>query len=73
MSKYLGEEQHGYWWLHANNSLQYTKNCSEMNPEKFFNNWACIEWWLVRCELDWYRMNKEYQELRDRAIPNIAA
>ena len=44
-----------------------------MNPEKFFNNWACIEWWLVRCELDWYRMNKEYQELRDRLVTNIVA
>jgi hypothetical protein len=73
VSQYLGKKQHGYWWLHANGTLQYSTNCHGMKPEEFFQNWTCIEWWHVRCELDWYRMMKEYKQLADGPVRPITA
>ena len=68
MSQFKNEGKLGYWWLHANGTLQYSSNCHGMKPEEFFQNWVCIEWWHVRCELDWYRMKKESDILRNGPI-----
>jgi len=68
LSKYKGEEQHGYWWLHSSGTLRYSTNCHGVDPITFFNTWTCIKWWHVQCELDWYRMNKEYKVLVEGPI-----
>ena len=62
MSKY-SKKDNGYWWLHLNGTLQYSSNCHGMDPNEFFNSTLCVNWWNVRCELDWYRMLKEWKEL----------
>lgn len=63
MSQYIGKEQHGYWSLHVNGTLDYCTNCYGLKPEEFYDNWTIVKWWHVRCELDWYRMMKEYKQL----------
>jgi len=68
LSQYRGEVDHGYWWLHANGTLQHCTNCHGMEPEEFFQNWTTIDWWHVRCELDWYRMKKQSDILREGPI-----
>jgi hypothetical protein len=64
---YRGEEDHGYWWIHpSKGDLKFTKNPNDSELVTFFkysSNASC-EWWHVKCELDWYRMRKEYRELR---------
>jgi hypothetical protein len=65
--KYEGKEQHGYWWLHYNHQLKYTKTCHGETPEDFFQYAPCVKWWHVRCELDFYRMLKEERALRKGA------
>lgn len=67
MSKYLGKEQHGYWWLHANGTLRRSKN---QKPEL---TWFCLGIWFIRCELDWYRMMKEYKQLVEGPIEPLVA
>jgi hypothetical protein len=63
----------GYWWLHANGTLQYNTNCHGVNPNDFFNTWVCVGWWKVECELDWYRMMKESDILREGPLENLTA
>ena len=66
MSQYLGEQQHGYWWLHCNNTLLFSKNKSEMSR-------YVIKTWMVKCELDWYRMMKEQSILKEGPLESIVA
>ena len=63
MSQYLGKKQHGYWWLHCNGTLQRT----------LINYPICIKCWYVRCELDWYRMMKEYKMLAEGPLEPLVA
>ena len=73
MSQFSEIGKLGYWWLHANNGLRYSSNCHGMKPEEFFDNWLCIKWWYVECELDWYRMMKEYKQLAEGPLEPIKA
>lgn len=73
MSQYLGKEQHGYWSLHVNGTLQRTTNCHGVDPEVFYNSWTILGWWHVRCELDWYRMCKESNKLREGPLEPLVA
>ena len=73
MSQYTGEEQHGYWWLHLNGTLQYQgTNCHGVDPKEFFNNWHVAGWWYVGCQFEWYRMLKESNNLRETGNKIIA-
>lgn len=64
---YKGEEDHGYWWIDpSTGDLKFTKNPNEIELVSLFkysSNASC-KWWHIRCELDWYRMRKEYKRLR---------
>ena len=74
MSKYVGKEQHGYWWLHYSGQLRKQgSNCHGMEPNEFFKSFPVIEWWYIRCELDWYRMQKQYKELVEGPVEPITA
>ena len=75
LSKYLGKKQHGYWWLHVNGTLQRQgTNCHGLEPEAYFDNWTVVKWWHIRCELDWYRMNKEADTLKNGPlVPHMVA
>ena len=73
LSKYLGEHQHGYWYLDIRGKLKKTQ-CHGMEPEQFFNSsWMFIEWWYIQCELDWYRMMKQYEQLVNKPIDPMVA
>lgn len=74
LSQYKGSKQHGYWALHCNNGLQYhSKSCHGVKPGDMFQGWQWIEWWHIRCELDWYRMMKEYKVLAEGPLVPIKA
>lgn len=70
MSQYNGKSSHGYWWLHYNGQLRYSKNCHGVDPEDYFYYAPVVKWWYVRCELDYYRMLKEYNVLKEGPIDN---
>jgi len=72
LSQYLGKKQHGYWWLHTNGTILYSNNYHSMQAHPFFSMWTCVKYWKVRCELDWYRMNKEYKELAEGVVLMVA-
>lgn len=61
--KYIGEEQHGYWWTHYDGTIKFSKTLYGVSPEDFFRYSPWVRWWHVRCELDWYRMCKEIRNL----------
>jgi len=65
----------GYWWLHVNGTLQYQgTNCHGVDPELFFkDSWHIVKWWHIRCELDWYRMRKQANQLNNELIADIVA
>ena len=73
MSEYLGESQHGYWSLHVNGTLHYSKNCNGVEPFLFFSKWTTVKWWKVLCELDWYRMMKESKQLAEGPLEPMVA
>jgi len=73
LSQYNGSKQHGYWSLHVNGALRRHKNCKGMNPKVFFRSRVIVTWWHVECELDWYRMMKEYNILKEGLIPEETA
>ena len=71
--RYIGVEQHGYWYLDIDGALHKTQ-CHGMEPEEFFeSSWMFLENWYVRCELDWYRMQKEYEELVNTPVDPVYA
>ena len=65
----------GYWWLHVNGTLQYQgKTCHGVDPHLFFkDSWHILDWWKIECELDWYRMKKEADILREGPVEPITA
>ena len=72
MSK--SDYKEGYWWLHCNETLQYEgTNCHGVDPNVFFDNWTVLGWWYVRCELDWYRMKKEADVLKNGPLEPMTA
>ena len=74
MSKYIGESQHGYWWLHVNGILERQgTNCHGVDPNEYFDTWTCVKWWHIRCELDWYRMMKESKRLVEGPLEPMVA
>lgn len=73
MSQYVGKEQHGNWWMHCNGTLQKTPNDINLSKGFIYKSQHVIKTWDVRCELDWYRMMKEYHELREGTIPDLVA
>ena len=72
--EYKGEELHGYWWLHYNGQLRYNKSTLHgiESAEKFYKYAPCVKWWHVTCEFHWYKMLKEFDELRE-GVPNSTA
>jgi hypothetical protein len=73
LRKYIGKEQHGYWSLHINGTMQRYTNCHGIEPEVLFNSWVILGWWEVKCELDWYRMGKESKQLIEGPLEPIYA
>jgi hypothetical protein len=65
LSQYRDKEHDGYWWLHYSGQLRYAGNCHGIPPEDYFYYAPVVQWWNVRCELDYYRMLKEYNVLRE--------
>ena len=73
MGRYVGKEQHGKWWMHCNGTLIQMGDGITTTTEFNGNSTCVIKTWIVRCELDWYRMNKEYDQLRSELLPPIVA
>ena len=74
MSKFEDDGKLGYWALHCNNSLQYhSRSCHGVDPEVMFQGWQWVKYWHIRCELDWYRMMKEYKQLAEGPLVPIKA
>lgn len=73
MSEYKGKHQHGQWWMHCNGTLQ--RNTPGITTSKKFELRSphVIKTWNIRCELDWYRMMRQYNELREGTIPPLVA
>lgn len=72
-SEYNGERDHGYWWLHYNSTLQFSKNLHGVDPEDYFKYAPVIKWWYVQCELDYYRMKKEFYIQREGPLEDLHA
>lgn len=68
--EYKGKEQHGYWWLHVNGTLQYEVFSTDPTYLKYL---PAVKVWKVKCELDWYRMIKEYHIHREGPLPDVVA
>lgn len=74
MSQYLGKQQHGWWWLRTNNQLRYSKATHGLHTEDYFRNSKhIVKWWYIKCELDWYRMMKEYKKLAEGPLEPLVA
>lgn len=70
---YEGKEHHGYWWLHFNSQLVKADNLNHrVDPENFFKHVPCVKWWKVTCQFEFYKMMKEYGELKESVPLAIA-
>lgn len=72
LDRYIGEEQHGYWWINYDGALMFSKTLHGVPPEDYFKYAPWAQWWYVDCELAWYRMRKEIRNL-DRFVEPIIA
>ena len=66
LSKYVGDHQHGYWSLQYSRKLQYDGRELFQDPDWYYKHAPIIKWWEVKCELDWYRMQKESEQLANQ-------
>jgi len=74
LSQFKEKGKLGYWALHCNNNLQFhSKSCHGVDPEVMFAGWQWVKYWHIQCELDWYRMMKEYKELAEGPLEPIKA
>jgi len=72
LSQYKGKSSHGYYWCGVDGKLQYSATLWNSIPEEFFYYTPYTKWWNVQCELDWYRMRKEYRGLKGDIEPGSA-
>ena len=74
MTQFKENGKLGYWALHCNGTLQFhSHNCHGVDPEVMFSGWQWVKYWRIRCELDWYRMMKEYKELVEGPLEPMIA
>jgi len=74
LTQFQEEGKLGYWALHCNGTLQYhSRSCHNVDPEVMFSGWQWVKYWHIRCELDWYRMMKEYKVLVEGPLEPMTA
>ena len=71
--KYAGRKHHRHWWMDFEGNLHTTPDDILVSRQFLERSSNVIFIWYVRCELDWYRMIKEYKRIRSELIPPLVA